>query len=243
MSQTSHVSDINFSVAFETNKICATLVGSYNASNATTLIDVVGPIVYQHDIPHSFTRPVFIDMLISLNNTAFLPQGTELSNSQTLIAISDSSNIYLLNTDNSNTTYYYWIVCSWIEDFDNTNPLIKPTFQSVNADASVTTFDSRENYQKIFYNQVQSITPGTFTTSSLPIPHNLGVTPNHKIFFEALPGQVWPSIGNTFNSLFAWSDTQMLAYGYVDTANLYIGYQSQSDGSAFRVWPTIYYDH
>lgn len=240
----SNIPDVNFASAYEIDKACGTIVGSYNASDGTAVSGSQTVPLYYYAIPHSFTRPVFVDMLISLNNSAYIPQGVDLSNGQSFMAYSDSSNIYLLNTDNSNTIYYYWIVCTWINNYDTTNPLIKPSFQSVANNTSQTTFDSRQNYQKILSQDVQIYdNPGLGTVGSATISHNLGYTPNYKIFFESVSGQVWPNIGNTFNELWPYSNSSYIVDGYIDTSNLNLIYQSSEySASTFKVWPRIYYD-
>lgn len=234
-----NIADTNFATSFEIDKICGTFVGSYNASDYNTAVGGGGfQNLYIYNIPHTFTRPVFVDMLTSVDNAIYVPQGFALSNTEAFIAYSDASNIYLLNTDNSSTTYYYWITCTWINNYDATNPLIVPTLQSVEDNTSLTTFDSRQNYQKILSQNVQTYSN---STTSATVAHNLGYTPNYKIYFESLSGQVWPNIGNSSNSLFIYTLDQALVDGYVDTSNLNLKIQGGSEPN-LRVWPRIYFD-
>jgi hypothetical protein len=234
----SNVSKVNFFSQYSIDKICGNTVGSYNAADYTTQVGGGAfNTLYVYNIPHNFTRPVVVDMLVSLDNINFLPQEFSLSNGQFLLAYSDSSNIYIINSDNSSTIYYYWMVFTWIDNYDNSNPLIRPVFEAVQDNTSQTTFDSRQNYQKILSNTMQTYSSAT---TSATISHNLDYTPNFKIYFNSLSGQVWPNIGNSTNSGFVYSGSQSLVDGYVDDTNLYLDIYIPS--GSINVWPRIYYD-
>lgn len=230
MSQQSNVQNINFSTAFSIDKICGVLSNTFTASTFN-----LGGYLYQYSIPHNFTRPIFCDALFSSDGTNYVPNG-QADTTYSYNVYSDSSNIYLLTTANSGT-FYYKEVSTWIDNYDTTNPLISPVFQTTLPTQDTTYFDSRKNYQKIYKENVITFAAAGGTQ---PIAHNLGYISNYKIFFESLPGQVWPSISGGAQDIWFYSADQHECYGVMDSSNLTI---TVSSGTAScRVWYRIYYD-
>lgn len=228
MSQLDHVDDIAFSTAFLTDKICGIFTGSFAGASTTVLSP--GGFMYQFIIPHSFTRPVMCDTLISTDGGAsFDPLGA--------ITYSDSSDLYINVLDNT-LHYVYKVVCTWIDNYDNTNPLVPAALSSTTG----ATFDTRYNYQKILQSDVLTLTSAN---SSVNVPYsNSGNLSNYKVFFESLPGQVWPMING--GSQDPWlNDTahQWEIDPAVNDTELQIFYSGgASAASSFRAWYRIYWD-
>ena len=236
MSQAAHVSNINFSTAFLIDKICGITSNTFTAGAFN-----VGGFLYQTTIPHSFTRPVFCDGLFSANNSTFVPNGQN-DGTNAYNVYSDSSNIYLLTSANSGTIYYK-VVQTWIDNFDNTNPLITPVFNTTLPTTNSTNFDSRQNYQKIFDQKPITLNnPGVGNVGTYVISHPLGYNANYKIFFESLPGQVWPCFGSGNSEWLYNPSTQYICQGVMSPTALTVTYSGGSSSAAnFRIWYRIYY--
>jgi len=237
MPQSAHASNINFSTAFEVDKICSILSNTFTAAAYN-----IGGFAYQYTIPHNLTRPAFCDALFSANGTTFVPNGQN-DTSFAYECYSDSSNFYLLTTANSGTIYYK-LVSTWIDNFDATNPLITPVFNATLPSVNNTVnFDSRKNYQKVFkQNMVTLSNPGVGNTGTFTFNHNLGYNPNYKIFFESQAGQVWPLFGNG-NSTWLYNGTQYYCTATVNSNALTIQYTpGATSASTFRLWYRVYYD-
>lgn len=240
MSQISNVSKINFSTAFETDKTCAILIGSYAANSYD---DILGGILYRKKISHQFTRPVLCDGIFSSDGSTYVPNG---QNSPTVTSnvYSDSSFIYMLSTHNTGTIYYK-IVCTWIDNYDNTNPLITPVIQVPAGPHPLVTFDSRQNYQKLLINQPYTLNnPGAGFTGTKPIAHNLGYDPNYRLYFESLPNQIWPAISGGVQDIWLYDAAhQFEISGVIDSTNLNLTFNGGiSSASTFRAFVKIYYD-
>lgn len=244
MSQVSNVADIAFSTAFLTDKICGVLTGSYSAASANYLAPSGGGTpLYQYAIPHSFKRPVMCEGLYSSDNSRFIPMGQSGpgGSSNPLNVYSDSNYIYILSLQNVGTQYYK-IICTWIDDYDATNPLITPVLQTTGS----AYFDTRQNYQKILSSGVVSVSnPGVGNTGTHTIAHNLGYAPDYKLFFESLPNQVWPQINGGAQDTWIYNyNNQYELFGIVDDNNLVISYDGgNSSAASLRIWYKIYYDH
>jgi hypothetical protein len=237
MGQSAHVSNIAYSNAFAIDKICGILSNTFTASAFN-----VGGYLYKYTIPHNLTRPAFCDALFSTSNSTFVPNGqNDATNAYN--CYSDSSNFYLLTTASSGLIYYK-LVSTWIDNFDTTNPLITPVFNTTLVTSNSTNFDSRRNYQKVFKENVVTLNnPGVGNTGTYPITHNLGYVPNYKVFFESLPGQVWPLFGPG-DSIWLYDLTHQYACTAVmNSTTLTIKYTPGSgSASTFRLWYRIYYD-
>lgn len=233
MSLADFAAQISFTTRFETDKICGIITDSYNAADYDS---VLGGYLYVKAIPHTFIRPVFCDALFSNDGTNFTPNGQVLEDlSASLNVFSDANNIYIMNTANSGTVSYK-IVCTWIDNYDPSNPLITPMLIESSTTAKYY-FDTRANYQKI-------LLPGEVTlngTGTQDIEHSLDYAPHYKIFFESLPGQVWPAIsGGTQDIWFFDNINQHEIYATINNLNLTLNYNGPNID--FRVWLKIYYD-
>lgn len=239
MGQSAHVGNIAFSTAFLVDKIAAIQTGTFTAGAYN-----VGGYLYRAAIPHNLTRPAFTDCLFSTNNSLFVNNGNN-DGVNSYECYSDASNFYLLTSANSGTIYYK-MVATWIDNYDNTNPLIAPvlntTLSSVN---NTTNFDSRQNYQKIYIQVPVTVNnPGVGNTGSFPVFHNFGYIPNYKLFFTSLPGQVWPSIaGGAEDEWLYDSAHQYECWGIMDTSKLTVFYQGGiSSAATLTIWYRIYFD-
>lgn len=236
MSQSTHYQNIAFSTAFLTDKICAVLVGSYPAASYSSIL---GGYLYQYAIPHSFGRPVFCDALFSDDNVNFTPNGNVTVDSAMQLNIySDASNIYILNTANTGTVHYK-IVCTWIDNYDTTNPLIAPVFQTTSTQPY---FDSRYNYLKIYQSGIVTIAGASGTST---VSQTLNSIPDFKLFFESLPGQVWPMINGGAQDVWLYDAAhQYECQGVMGRIKLTINYTGGvSSAASARVWYRIYYDN
>lgn len=238
MSQQTNAKNINYSSTFSTDKICGVLSNTFTAGSFN-----LGGYLYQYTIPHSFTRPVFCDALFSTNGTTFVPNGiSDTSNSYNVYA--DANNIYLLTTANSGTIYYKE-VSTWVDNYDSTNPLITPTLQTTLPTSTLTYFDSRQNYQKVLLSNVVTLNnPGVGNLGKLVVTHNLGYIPRSRLFFESLPGQIWPSIWGGAQDIWLYDPAhQFECVGAMTNSELGISYQGgTSSAASFRVWYEVYYD-
>jgi hypothetical protein len=233
MSQVTNASKIAFSTAFNVDKIVGIYTGSYNSATQTTTL---GGYLYQYAIPHSFTRPVFCDLLVSTDGVNYQDGGTT-GGTLAGIAYSDASNIYV-TTGNASGTIFYKVVASWIDNYDTTNPLVTPVFQGLTNSAF---FDSRQNYQKTYTAGVVTATAlGTDTLFN--IAHSLGYTPNAKLYFEAVSGQVWPQIYGGTNDYWLYATSMSECYEVISSSNLTIDCFPSATGHSTRVWYKIYLD-
>lgn len=235
MGQLQHVQEIAFSTAFLTDKVCGIYTGSIAGGSMTTLAAIgFGNTLYQFIIPHTLTRPCLCDTLVSTDlGVTYTPIGA--------ITYSDASNLYLTVTDNSKF-YLYKIVCTWIDNYDTTNPLISPQFQTNNSAAY---FDTRYNYQKILESPTTTLSnPGTGNTGTQPIKHGLGYLPLYRLYFESKPGQVWPSVAGGAQDPWLYDTVgQFELSATVDTTNLNLTFNGGSGSpSTFRVWTRIFLD-
>lgn len=182
---------------YPTDKIVDVITGSFNASTAT---DVGSPAyMKRHAEPHNQTRPVFTKLKWSTDNVNWIDGGYSTREGDLdflpSIAYSDSSNVYVL-TGVTTGTVYFEIICFWIDNYDNTDPLVESYFDPTKPLA----FDSRLNYHKVFMqNEV---------TGSAVIDHNLGYEPDCWVYFEAFPGQVWPANAGGVNNFFLYDISQ-----------------------------------
>jgi hypothetical protein len=230
MSQVTHASDIGFSTAFAVDKIVGIYTGRYTSGTDTTTL---GGFIYRYAIPHSFTRPVFCELLWSTDGVNYLDGGSSSG-----IATSDLSNIYVLTTQPTGTIYYK-IICTWIDNYDNTNPSITPVLNTTND----VYFDSRYNYQKIYVTNVTTVSGGVVDATK-NIAHPLGYAPNSKVFIESLPGEVWPAGQYGSSNGFSYApDYQYEALTLITNSQLQVTYHTGISGAATaRIWYKIYLD-
>lgn len=231
MSLATNASDgkVAYASEYATDKIVGIFPGSYNIATQTTII---GGFLYRYSIPHTFGRPVFAELVASYNGGNNEDGGAGFAN-----VYSDSSNIYII-TSASTGTVAYQVIATWIDNYDTSNPVITPSISVTNNKF----FDSRNNYQKVYLQNVISA-PGTSGTAS--VNHNLGYTPNCKVFIEALPGQVWPMIAGGLADPWLYDfAAQYECEARISTTNVTMNYTGGvSAASTVRIWYRIYFDH
>jgi len=235
MSQADHAADIAFSTAFTTDKICGIYTDTV-AGSAMTLKSGggIGTDLYQKIIPHPFTRPVECDTIVSTDGGATF-------NPTEALTYSDSSNIYFSVIDNTKT-YLYKIVCTWIDDYDTSNPLVAPVLQTTDS----IYFDSRKNYRKVLKTGVATLNnPGAGISQIFPVAYsNNGLFSSFKVYFESKPNEVWPLINGGAQDV--WLND--VAHQYEMNAGAsnsqllleYIG--ASASAATFRAWYKIYYE-
>lgn len=231
MSLLTNEENVQFATELAVDKIIGVYVDSFNAATQTTNLGGAGSL-FAHAIPHSFTRPVFCELLWSTDGVTYADGGSGILSSTRGIAFADSNNIYVATGLNSGTIYYK-VIASWIDDYDTTNPLITPVLNTTNNFY----FDSRKNYPKIYKQDSQTLSSASGTLSYI---HALGYSPNFKVFFESVAGQVWPA--------FAGSDfiydalNQYTCQSYSSPSILSMGLFGGGGSSSCRVWYRVYVD-
>lgn len=230
MSLQSNYQNLNFASQYAVDKI----VGVYNSSfNAATQTTVIGGYLYQYPIPHSFTRPVFCELLWSTDGVNYADGGNGVFGGTLAISYSDSSNIYVTTGLNAGTIYYK-VIASWIDNYDMTNPLITPVLNTTNNFY----FDSRNNYEKIYHQDKQTITGASGSASYI---HALGYAPNYKVFFESISGQVWPAIAGGTNDFFLYdAAAQYECESTITSSVLTMNLQGGGSSVSSRVWYRVY---
>ena len=240
MSLVSNATKVSYFSGYINDKLVRVFTGSYNA--ATDLTERAGDLgpIYVYRIAHGLTRPVFCELLWSDDGgTTFYDMGVGNLAGSAKIAFSDSTYVYIFHGySTAAATITYKVYCSWIENYDATDPLVD-TISYTNAPIQ---FDSRLNFQKIYLQDELSFTPGTFgTTETQSISHPLGYTPNVKFYFEPFTNEVWPANGGGSSNFFLYDFEQ-------DEAELEI-YDSRVDfiinkfsNATRRGWYRIYYD-
>jgi len=240
MSLIDNISKVAMTSEYPPDKIVDVVTGSFNTATSERIKDSFGSEVYAcKRVKHNFTRPVFTKMKWSLDGVTWVDGGLGQLVSDPLIygiAPSNSTEVMVLTTLLSGT-FYYEIICFWIDDYDGTNPSVEP----YNDPTKPINFDSEDEYQKIF---LDDVTTFTSISQTVKIPHDLGYTPDVWVFFESNPGEVWPAIvGGADNVwLYNFSTQGELDYQiYTDRLELTWDAGVSFSGSA-RAWYKIYLD-
>lgn len=238
--------DARINTAIPIDKIVRIFTGSFNASTDTITrnytLSGAPNAVKMYRIPHGLTRPVACELLWSINGDIdegiFYDGGMwDLSN-RSAIAFSDSTYIYIIPPTTSSLVVPYKVYCSWIDDYDATNPTVQTrTYSDVPQ-----LFDSRVNYQKIKDYGVVTFTAGTAgSQQTISLAHGLTYTPNVKVFFEAFTGEVWPLNAGGATNLFNIDDSQEECQLAIDTDSVDIT-MTRFSNIARGAWYKIYYD-
>ena len=222
------------------DKIVRVYTGFYSAGNLVARVGSIGT-VYVHRIAHGLGRPVFCDLLWSTDNVNWYDNGTyNIGGSiQGHIAFSDSTYVYIFHDYATTATpIYYKVYCSWIDDYDGTNPSIEV---QNNGDTPVQ-YDSRLNYQKIYTVDEKSIPAGTFGSSySTSTLHDIGTTVNAKGYFQPFAGEVWPVNGGGASNIFLYDNAQDEAVLNISSSSVTMD-MSLFSNAARRAWIKVYYD-
>lgn len=221
-----------FYSGFSVDKVVRIYTGRYTSSDLITRVGDLGTI-YVHRIPHDVGRPMMCEVMTSVDG------GNSYDSGISKVAFSDSNYVYIFDGYSAVISdTYYKVYCSWIDDYDTTNPLV--TTQQYTSEPKQ--FDSSLNYQKIKDQNVRTFSAGTFgATETITIDHDLGYEPNVKVYFEAFSGEVWPlNIGGVRNPLL-YVSTQDECGAEIYDDRIEITYYKYSN-QARRAWYKIYYD-
>lgn len=235
MSLTTNINDVSFYSGHAIDKIVRVYTGSYNA--ATDLTARVGDFTtaYVYRIPHDVGRPMFCELITSINGGSSYTDG-----GLSRLAFCDANYVYIFNSIGAAgtdvVTYKVW--CSWIDNYDSTNP----TIDVVNYSSTPVQFDSRVNYQKIYDQNVLNYSAGTFgSTQTNSVLHPFGYVPNAKVFFEAFPNEVWSlNAGgalNQFNYDSAQDECTLEIYSDRIDVKMF-----RYSNTAKRAWYRLFYD-
>lgn len=233
MSLVDNARDVAFTTRWPTDKIVKTWEGSFN--RATDVTEVVGDAgsIYVYRIAHGFTRPVFTDLLWQISG-GWTDGGCGDSHGDISIAYADNTYVYVVSSvfAPATGTMQYKVMGSWIRGYDNTNPLV-PSYVSANKTKA---FDTSVNYQKIYDQNVLNFT----SDSTQIVEHQLGYRSNFRVFYEALPGQVWPMYSGGASNPFLYDFDMAECRARMKTNTLEV--QLESVSSTRRAWYKIYLD-
>lgn len=229
MSLTDNARDVAFASDISIDKIVRTFTGSYSSGDLITRSGGFS-IPYVYRFAHGLGRPVFCDLITSTDGGSTWDLGIGK------LAFSDDTYIYIFHGyATTGTPVTYKVYCSWIDDYDNSNPLIETQTYS----SQPILFDSRENYQKIAMQDVVSVTVG----GSQSISHTLGYVPNAKVYIEAFSGEVWPLNFGGARNVFLYHGDQVEGEARIDSNSVDITLAGGIGSPATaRVWYRIYYD-
>lgn len=213
---------VAFLSSLNLDKIVRVYEGTYNRATDPVLHNDG----YFYRIEHDLPRPVFCELMSSTGGITY---------DRTSIAMSDSDYVYIFDGFVPDVgTVYYKVICSWIDNYDSSNPSI----ESIMYRDKPFSLDSRLNYQKIYNQDVL-----TFNSSSTQtVLHELGYIPNAKGFFEPFPGEVWPlNSGGVSNPFLIDPATQLEGYIEIYSDRISVNVLGGTNFPA-RVWYRIYYD-
>lgn len=237
MSLVNNIDKVAFASPYSIDKIVRVWEGTFSIPGSTELREdeFIGSIRV-HKIAHGFSRPVFVDLIWSLNGSTWADGGGTISGNSS-IAFSDSTHIYIVAAASSGTQHYK-VVASWIDTYDGSNPLV----DSYSAPQKSVLFDSRDNYQKINKEGTTTYPSGTFGSAhTVTVSHSLGYIPNAKAYFEPIAGEVWPLNAGGIQNPFLYDGNQDEAFMRIYNNRLEIEVLRFS-GATRRVWYKIYYD-
>lgn len=242
----SNIEKVAYNTYYPTEKIVKNFVGSFNYTTDTIIRNLTfagfpSPIsVYR--FVHGYTRPLFVELFWSLDNSSYYLGGAANDDTGKYItAYSDSTYIYIQPTPlSANQIVYYKIVCSWIDDYDTTNPTVAP-FSDLPANYTQV-FNSRNSIPSIV--QQGSITASSssafYTDITSLVPHNLGYAPNMKVYIESMPGEVWPlNYGGTSNPYLV-DDNQVEAQAFTSNTDLILNPLMKSGNGTRKFWYMLY---
>ena len=219
------------------DKIVKVWEGTFDkATDTTNRTDGFTGSINIYSFAHGFTRPLFLTYLWSDDAITWVDGGSTNGGNASL-AFCDATNVHLIASSGAGTQYYR-VIASWIDNYDNTNPLITEY-----ASATKTTkYDSRVNYQKIHSQGESSYSAGVFgSITTVSIPHTLGYIPNAKAWFEPIAGEVWPLNSGGASNPFLYTASQDEAYMEIYDNRVDVVVSRFSNASR-RVWHKVYFD-
>ena len=190
-------------------------------------------------IAHGLGRPVACEMQWSLDQVNWVDNGSQDSSFRGSLAYSDSTNIYIISPlAVGSGTVYYRVWCSWINNYDTSNPSVEvATYPD-----TPLVFDTRLNFQKISNQDVLTFSAGTFgSPQNITVNHNFNFTPNAKVWFEPFAGEVWPLNSGGLSNPFLFDFSQDECELRITSTNIEVRYKRFSNAIR-RAWFKIYYD-
>lgn len=246
MSLLDNIDKAAYNTLYPTETIVKNFTGSFNYTTDTitrnyTLAGFANP-VKAFRIPHGYTRPLFVELFWSLDNSTFtIGGGSNDAGGYYTIAYSDSTYVYVQPTAlPANTRLYYKTVCSWIKDYDTTNPSV-PAFSDLPS-AYTQVFNSRNSVPAIIQQDVvnMSTSSTSLTPVVTPVAHPFGYAPNMKVYVEAFSGEVWPLNYGGASNPYLVDDGQVEAQAFTDTSNLILDASMKASMGTKRMWYMLY---
>lgn len=238
---------INFSSLLDNERIVKTFEGSFDFEVDTDSVTFDFATQEVYSINHGFTRPVFVELWWSLDGSDWFMGGgnSDTDGKAFVIGYSDSTSVKIMIVENAGLstgeTIYYKVVCGWIPEFDDTNPLIDD-FDDFPSNYK-RQFQSR--YQTLYIAKRGVITLSTASASFTDVldseAHGLGYTPNLKCYYEAFPGQVWPlNYGGVRNPYLVSVSTQVEAVAFVDGTEITVDAVMKAANGNVRFWYLLF---
>lgn len=229
---------VQFASQYNIDKIVLLKTGSFDTASLPLVPD--STIIQKYTIPHTFGRPVFTDLLWDMGNGVLTGGSSQDGAGNIAIALSDKNNVYIYCQNIFGPivgTLRFHLVGAWIDNYDDSTPAITPDIDT----SGSLYFDSRANYEKIVVQDVTTVIP-SFLTDTF-VTHNLGYVPNYKVYFESLPGQVWPTIYGGVQDFWLYSlGDQNELVTKVSSTQLDLGLVGGVDSVPSKVWYRLYSD-
>lgn len=242
----SNSDNIAYTTYFDAEKVVKTFTGSFLYTTSTTTRSyTLSGLPYNvevYKIPHGFDRPVFVELEWSLDNSYYVIGGTSYdAGFNYAIAYSDSTYIYIMPSALAGgTRVYFKLVCTWITDFDTTNPSI-PAFAEIPS-TYTQVFNSRAKVPMVVQQDVMSLstTSGVLADVVGTVTHGLGYTPRTKAYIEAFSGEVWPLNYGGASNPYLVDDNQVEGQTFVDSSTFAVNFSMKSANGARRCWYLLY---
>lgn len=242
----SNIDKVAYTTYFDAEKIVKTFKGSfrYSTDTVTRSYTLAGAPynVQVFKIAHGFTRPVFVEMLWSLDNSFYVVGGARFDTSgNSAIAYSDSSFVYIMINDvGAGTPVYFRVICSWISDYDDTNPSV-PSFQDLPANYTQVLTSRAVIPAVVKRGVINASTSSAFLVNvEGTVAHGLGYSPSCRAYIESFSGEVWPlNYGGTMNPYLV-DDDQVEAQIFATTTQFISDMIMKSVNGTRRMWYVLY---
>lgn len=238
----------SFTSLYNSEKIVKVFDGSFRYDTDTTARTFDSYTTEVYVIPHGFTRPVFTELWWSLDDVNYFvgAGNTDSTNAAYGISFSDSTNIYILMVQNaapisSGTTIYYKIVCSWITDYDNSDPLI----DAFTDYPSTYRFNFQSRYQTVMIAKEGVLTLSTASVGFDDVveteAHGLDYVPFVKAYYNAYPGEVWPlNSGGVRNPYLVGVSSQVEAVVFTSSSEVIAHAVMKAGNGDVKVWYMLF---
>lgn len=239
---------VGFTSLYNTEKIVKVFEGTfeYDVDTTSRAFDFATAEVYL--IPHGFTRPVFTELFWSLNDVEYYVGGglADIDDTAFAISYSDSDNVGIMVLPYSapiasGTVIYYKVVCGWINDYDDTDPMIE-AFSDF-PDTYRLNFNSRYQTSTIATEGKFTLTTasGTVTDVFDSEEHGLNYTPIIKCYYNAFPGEVWPlNYGGAKNPYLVDASDQVEGLAFVDATSVTVDAVMKAGSGEVNFWYMLY---